>query len=55
MGVPTPAIDTMVDLAQLVIGRDYWGEGASAEKLGLGGMSAEEIQAYVTTGRRITR
>ena len=55
MGVPTPAIDTMVDLAQLVIGRDYWGEGASAEKLGLSRMSAEEIQVYVTTGRRITR
>jgi opine dehydrogenase len=52
VSVPTPAIDTMVNLAQLVIGRDYWGEGTTADKLGLGGMSAEEIQKYVTSGRR---
>jgi opine dehydrogenase len=52
IGVSTPAIDTMVNLAQLVIGRDYWGEGTTADKLGLSGMSAEEIQTYVTLGRR---
>jgi opine dehydrogenase len=50
LGISTPAIDTMVDLAQLVIGKDYWGEGATAEKLGLKGMTAEQIQEYVTTG-----
>jgi opine dehydrogenase len=52
LGIPTPAIDTMVNLAHLVIGKDYWREGMTAEKLGLRGMSAEEIQAYVTTGEK---
>lgn len=51
-GIPTPAIDTMVDLAQLVIGKDYWGEGATAEKLGFKDMPAEQIMDYVTTGAR---
>ena len=50
LGIPTPAIDTMVDLAQLVIGKDYWGEGATVERLGLKGMSAAQIKEYVTTG-----
>lgn len=50
LGIPTPAIDTMVSLAQLVIGTDYWGEGATAETLGLNDMSAAQIIEYVTTG-----
>jgi len=48
--IPTPAIDTMVSLAQLVIGKDYWGEAVSAEKLGLNGLTAEQIMRYVETG-----
>ena len=52
LGVPTPAIDTMVSLAQLVIGTDYWGEGATSETLGLGGMSAAQVIEYVTTGEK---
>lgn len=52
LGIPTPAIDTMVNLANLVIGKDYWREGMTAEKLGLKGMSAEEIHVYVTTGEK---
>ena len=52
LGIPTPAIDTMVNLAHLVIGKDYWNEGMTAEKLGLRSMSAEEIKAYVTTGEK---
>ena len=52
LGVSTPAIDTMVNLAHLVIGKDYWGEGATAEKLGLKGMSAVQIQEYVKTGKK---
>ena len=52
LGVPTPAMDTMVNLAQLVIGTDYWRKGVTAEKLGLKGMTAEQIQEYVTTGEK---
>ena len=52
LGISTPAIDTMVSLAQLVIGTDYWGEGATAETIGLGDMSAAQIIEYVTTGEK---
>jgi len=50
LGIPTPAIDTMVSLAQLVIGIEYWEEGVSAEKLGMKDMTAEQIGRYVSTG-----
>lgn len=49
--IPTQAIDTMVDLAEIVLQRDFWSEGASAESLGLGGMTAEQIVDYVMTGK----
>jgi opine dehydrogenase len=52
LGIPTPAIDTMVSLAQLVIGTAYWDEGITAEKLGLGGMSAAQVVKYITTGEK---
>jgi opine dehydrogenase len=50
LGIPTPAIDTMVSLAQLVIGTMYWEKGVSAEKLGMKGMTPEQIDRYVSTG-----
>ncbi len=50
LGIPTPAIDTMISLAQLVIGTEYWEEGVSAEKLGMKDMTPEQIGRYVSTG-----
>jgi opine dehydrogenase len=50
LGIPTPAIDTMVNLAELVLQRDFWKLGATAESLELGGMTAEQIVRYVDTG-----
>jgi opine dehydrogenase len=51
LGIPTPAIDTMVSLAQLVIGKEYWKEGVTAEKLGIKDMPAEQVMRYVSTGK----
>ena len=48
--VPTPAIDTMVSLAELVLERDFWGKGATAASLGLDGYSKEQITEYLTNG-----
>ncbi len=48
--IPTPATDTLVSLAGLVLERDFWGEGVSAEDVGLGGMSADRIIEYVMVG-----
>ncbi len=49
-GVQTPAIDTMVSLAELVLDRDFWGQGASSESLGLDTLSPEQIMEYVMNG-----
>lgn len=49
--IPTKAIDTMVDLAEIVLQRDFWDEGVSTESLGLDGMTAEQIVDYVMTGK----
>ena len=48
--VPTPAIDTMVSLAELVLERDFWNNGATAKTLGLDGYSKEQITEYLMNG-----
>ena len=50
LGVKTPAIDAMVALAGLVSGRDWWAEGRTAAKMGLAGMSADQMVRYVAEG-----
>lgn len=50
LGIPTPAIDTMIDLAELVIGTKYWEQGVTAEKIGLSKMTVEQIMEYVNKG-----
>jgi opine dehydrogenase len=50
LGIGTGAIDTVVDLASLVSARDWWAEGRTAEKMGLTGMTAQQMIRYVTEG-----
>ncbi len=47
LGVPTPTIDVVVSMANLVRQRDLREEGISVEKLGFTEMTAEEIMNYV--------
>ncbi|MCW4048789.1 MAG: NAD/NADP octopine/nopaline dehydrogenase family protein [Candidatus Bathyarchaeota archaeon] len=49
-GIPTPAIDTMTNLAELVLQRDFWKEGVSVKSLGFEGMTPEQIMDYVMKG-----
>ncbi len=51
LGIRTGAIDTVVGLASLVSGRDWWTDGRTADKMGLAGMSASQMVEYVTEGR----
>ena len=51
-GVPTPVIDSIVNIYNVVHERDWWQEGRSSGDLGLAGMTLEEIKAYVKTGER---
>lgn len=50
-GVPTPVMDSFINLASLVEGTDYRREGRTLDRVGFGGMSVEEIFAYIMEGR----
>jgi opine dehydrogenase len=44
LGVKTPTMDAVVELGSSLLGRDLRAEGRTLERLGLAGMSAEEIR-----------
>lgn len=48
LGVSTPTADTLIQLTNVVKGRDFWKEGRTVERLGLADKSMEEILALVT-------
>ncbi len=50
VGVPTPTIHALVDLASAMCGFDFWREGRTLASLGLAGLSREEIIRYVEHG-----
>ncbi len=50
LGVPTPTIDSVVQVASVIAGKDFRSTGISAEKLGVKGMTQSEIIHYVTYG-----
>jgi len=50
LGVPTPVIDTIIDLASLLLGRDFRRTGRTLQRLGMEGWSAEQIGEYALTG-----
>jgi opine dehydrogenase len=50
LGVPTPTIDMVIDLAQLMHGTDYRAVGRTVETLGIAGMNVEQIHRLVTEG-----
>lgn len=50
LGVKTPTIRSIVQIASIMRGRDFWAEGRTAEKLGIKGMSIREIRLLAVTG-----
>lgn len=50
VGVPTPVIDSMVNLISAFFNIDFWLEGRTASQLGIADMTAEAIINYVETG-----
>jgi opine dehydrogenase len=48
--VPTPTVDAIIHLASVLNQADYWKEGMTLEKLGMGDMSKEEIEGYLREG-----
>jgi opine dehydrogenase len=47
LAVPTPATRTLVDLACVMTDVDWWSAGRTVATLGLEGMTADEIRAFV--------
>ncbi len=50
LGVPTPTIKAIIHLASVIHGTDYWTRGRTVNRLGLSGMSPEEIWNSVSDG-----
>jgi opine dehydrogenase len=49
-GVPTPAIDALVEVVRNMTGRDFAAEGRTLDCLGLSGMNATEIRRVMDEG-----
>ena len=50
-GVPVPLHRGFVDIVDALLGSNSWQDGLTLERLGLAGMSPEQIRNYVETGR----
>lgn len=50
LGIPTPAIDSIITLSSLANGVDYFSKGRTLDKLGLAGLTAEKIMVYIERG-----
>jgi opine dehydrogenase len=49
-GVKTPVIDSIINLANIMMGKNFWKEGRTVKDLGLEGMSIEDIIRLVEEG-----
>jgi len=52
LGVPTPHMDTIIKLGELLLGKDLTTNGRTLQCIGLLGMNSSEICDYVDTGER---
>ncbi|HHV46513.1 MAG TPA: NADP transhydrogenase subunit alpha [Tissierellia bacterium] len=50
LNIETPAIDSIIRLATLITGRNFFEEGRTAERLGLKGLSVKEMHEYAEKG-----
>ncbi|NLY66646.1 MAG: NAD(P)-binding domain-containing protein [Tissierellia bacterium] len=53
LNIETPAIDSIIRLAGLITGKDFFKEGRTAERLGLKGLSIKEMHEYAEKGKII--
>ncbi len=52
VNVPTPAIDSVIEIGSIITETDYWTAGRTLEKLGIAGMSKSELLRYLNEGVR---
>ena len=46
-GIPTPNLDSVIQMASIMLGRDYFSEGLSVKDLGIEGMTPEDVKAIL--------
>ncbi len=51
IGMPVDRIEAIVNIACMANNEDYWSIGRTAESLGLGGMTAQQMARYVLKGQ----
>lgn len=49
--IDTPAINSIINLAELIIGKDFYLEGRNINRLGLKGLSVSQMHKVAQTGR----
>lgn len=49
-GVKTPVIDSMITLASVMTGQDFYGNGLTLDDLGIGHMTPEQLLDYLNNG-----
>jgi opine dehydrogenase len=49
-GIPMKTTRKVVEMANLISGRDFWVEGVTLDKLELGGLTREELMDFLQTG-----
>jgi len=52
LGIPTPNLDAIVNIAAMANAEDYWSTGRTAEKIGIAHLSVKALIEYVT-GRKL--
>ena len=50
VGVPTPSIDALVAIAEIMAGNDFAADARTLDRMGLAGMNAGEIQTVLARG-----
>jgi opine dehydrogenase len=50
LGVKTPTLNALIHMASTIHARNFWSEGRTVEKLGLSGMSVEDIRMLAVRG-----
>jgi opine dehydrogenase len=50
LGVPTPTARALIHISSVIHDTDYWQGGRTLEKLGLAGMTVEELKSYLMEG-----
>ena len=50
LGVPTPNMNALITIASTVGHRNFWDEGLTTEKLGMAGLSLENLNRFLSEG-----